>query len=111
MMEGRRRRRLKWDEYGEVIRPEDYMVDSVVPQGMEDRRSKVRGEEGMGQRNKESSAQMDPELLGAASQGGEMAALAAEMALQEEKEWPTKCIKYIAKLEVRGRVDNGERQR
>lgn len=72
--------KTKWDEYGEIIRPEEYTIadTSVVPQ-ISDRRS-----EG------DPNSQTDDGQV---------------VPLYEEREWPTKCISQITKMEVLCKVD------
>lgn len=65
---------VKWDDYGEIIRPEEYMIADtpVVPQ--------IPPEHKDGTVDGSFDGQVVP--------------------LYEEREWPSKCISQIMKMEV-----------
>lgn len=69
---------FQWDDYGEIIRPEDFtLVDSAVPHA-----------EHVGALNRRESVEM----------GGQMMP-----SIDADADIPTKCISYVSKLEVRRR--------
>ncbi|VDN24964.1 unnamed protein product [Gongylonema pulchrum] len=72
--------KTRWDDYGEVIRPEEYMVSDTAALPPHPAESKDAG--------------------GAGSDCDEQVTL-----LQEEREWPSKCISQIVKMEVLCKVD------
>ncbi|KAF8385948.1 cpsf-2 [Pristionchus pacificus] len=98
--------KVKWDDYGEVIRPEDYMMDAVAPPVVASNgQSGVAngGLNGVSAMLAEAKIKADPDLAAEAA----AAAGAADSvdSLLAEEEWPTKCLKYITKLEVMCRVE------
>ncbi|KAI1724503.1 metallo-beta-lactamase superfamily domain-containing protein [Ditylenchus destructor] len=69
----------RWDDYGEIIRPEEYIIaDAVVPQ-----------------------VEKEPEVKEELDENGETTKSAGGTA----EEWPTKCVNYQGKFEVLCKVE------
>ncbi|KAI1716258.1 metallo-beta-lactamase superfamily domain-containing protein [Ditylenchus destructor] len=69
----------RWDDYGEIIRPEEYIIaDAVVPQ-----------------------VDKEPEVKEELDENGESSKSASGTA----EEWPTKCVNYQGKFEVLCKVE------
>ncbi|GMR31083.1 hypothetical protein PMAYCL1PPCAC_01278 [Pristionchus mayeri] len=95
--------RVKWDDYGEVIRPEDYMMDAVAPTAAKS--NGQGGANGVIGQNALHGPDQKPERGIKADPDAQSAAAASSADSFVEEEWPTKCLKYITKLEVLCRIE------
>lgn len=96
--------KVKWDDYGEVIRPEDYMMDAIAPPSVANN-GHGGGANGMnGHHHGMAGGDQKPDLKMIKADPDAAAAAGSAESLVEE-EWPTKCLKYITKLEVLCRLE------